>query len=388
MSAVYGIGLLCTTHSLGGIELNVLRFARWMRARGHRVLIIGSSGSPMLQIAQDEEIPAFALGTPRKYGDLGAARRLLHTLREHQLDILQLNTTRDLNLGILTRALSRDALKLVHVQHMQFGGTKTDLLHRLQHARLSAWVAPLPSLAEQTRENTTIHPDRIHIIPFGIDLTQFKAMPDGDMARKQYGLKTDVPVVGTVGRLDRGKGQEFLFRAAALLREQGTEVQLLIVGEDTRAESQEYGSMLRDLAAKLAIADAVTFAGFASSVVPAYAAMDVFALTSLSETYGMVTIEAMAAGLPVVGSDSGGTPEILQHGMSGLLVPPRDPQALSEALARLLGNPDEQLRLGVAARTHANKAFSHYAQCSAYEKLYATIGGASEHATTSDNPAS
>jgi len=373
MPASHGIALLCTTHSLGGIELNVLRFARWMRARGHRVLVIGSERAPLLENASAEGLPHRSLGSPRKYGDLAAARRLSSIMQEEGLDILQLNVTRDLNLGVLARMLSNRPLRVLHVQHMQFGGTKKDLLHRLQHARLAAWVSPLPWLAAQTRERTTIPPARIHVIPFGIDLGTFDTLPPRVEARRMLGLPEDVPVLGVVGRLDRGKGQEFLLRAAALLRDRGIPVHVLLVGEDTRGETQEYGSTLRRLAAELHISDSISFHGFSQSVLPAYAAMNCFVLTSLSETYGMVTIEAMAAGLPIVGTASGGTPEILRDGESGLLLPPRDAAALADTLAQLLSDPERMQRLGRNARHEAQNRFSHHLQCERYETVYGQL---------------
>jgi glycosyltransferase involved in cell wall biosynthesis len=290
-------------------------------------------------------------------------------MRRERLDILQLNSTQDLNLGVLARMVSKNTLRLVHTQHMQFGAKKTDLLHRLQHARLEAWVAPLPWLAEQTGVFTTIPADRIHIIPFGIDLSVFERRPSPEEARRQFGLPADGTVVGVVGRLDRGKGQEYLLRAAARLRDEGRRLHILLVGEDTRGEVQGYGDELRRLADELAIDDQVTFSGFHEQVTMAYAAMDCFVLTSLSETYGMVTIEAMAAGLPIIGTNTAGTPEILA-GDSGMLLPPRDPAALAEALERLLRDPQEMKALGNRARRAALARFSHHTQCRRYEELF------------------
>jgi len=212
MPAKFGIGLLCTTRSLGGIELNVLRLAGWMRERGHRCLVIGMDDAPLLKKADDLELPWYSVGSPPKYGALGAARRLAAKLNAEEYSALFLNATKDLNLGVLTRAASRQPLHLIHIQHMQFGAKKTDLLHRLQHAKLDAWIAPLPWLAAQTRTHTTLPAERIHVIPFGIDLSHLAALPDRQTARERVSLPRDAFVAGVVGRLDRGKGQEYLIR--------------------------------------------------------------------------------------------------------------------------------------------------------------------------------
>ncbi|MBN1449046.1 MAG: glycosyltransferase family 4 protein [Bacteroidetes bacterium] len=373
MSGPFGIGLLCTTRSLGGIELNVLRLAGWMRERGHHCLVVGTENAPLLEKATEMQLPTWSLGRPPKYGALGAARKLAAVLTTHHISTLILNVTRDLNLGVLTRMVSHRTLHLVHTQHMQFGGKKTDLLHRLQHAQLDAWIAPLPWLAEQTREYTTVPPERIHIIPFGIDLGMFDRMPEQAAVRTAINIPQSAFVAGVVGRLDRGKGQEYLIRATARLRERARNVHALIVGEETRGEQQEYGRELQSLVEQLDIPDRVHFRGFLEHVEDAYAAMDCFALTSLSETYGMVTIEAMAAGLPVIATASAGTPELISDGKTGFLVPPRDPAALAEQIEALENDASLGKRIGTAARRESHTRFSHHMQCERIEDLLEQI---------------
>ncbi len=373
MSASFGIGLLCTTRSLGGIELNVLRLAGWMRERGHRCLVIGVDEAPLLRRADELDLPWYSVGDPPKYGALGAARRLGAKLVNEGYSSLMLNATKDLNLGVLTRAASRQAIHLIHTQHMQFGAKKTDLLHRLQHAKLDAWIAPLPWLAEQTRTHTTLPPGRIHVIPFGIDLSRLSAKPDRDTAREHVALPREAFVAGVVGRLDRGKGQEYLIRAAALLRERGIVVHVLIVGEETRGEDQGYAQELRTLTEQLSLQEHVHFRGFLEHVEDAYAAMDCFVLPSLSETFGMVTIEAMAAGLPVIGTNTAGTPDIIRDDVTGLLVSPRSAGEIADQLQRLIHDAELRDTLAAAGCADAHARFSHREQCARIEQLLERI---------------
>lgn len=369
----HGIGLLCTTRSLGGIELNVLRLAGWLRERGHRTLVIGVDGSPLLERAASDRLDWLSLGQPPSLLAVRTARTLASELRHRGIDTLILNATRDLSLGVLCKRASRGALALVHTQHMQFGRAKNDFLHRVQHARLDAWIAPLPWLARQTAEWTTISQERIHTIPFGIDLTQFQELPSRQQARDEIRLPQDAFIAGVIGRLDRGKGQEYLIRATALLRDKGEELHVLLLGAETLGEQQGYAHELHKLTASLSVSDRVHFRGFQENVGLGYAAMNCFVLTSLSETYGMVTIEAMAAGLPVIGTDSAGTPDILRGGETGLLIPPRDPEALADSLEMLMLQPKTRARLGNAGREDAQTRFSHQLHCERIEALLERI---------------
>lgn len=375
MAVSYGIALLCTTRSLGGIELNVLRLATWMSERGHRCVVFGVDGAPMLERAAAAGLTAISLGRPRRYGAFREAALLAEHMRAGKLDALCVNSPMDLNLGVLARRKGRKAWKLLQIQHMQFGGMKRDCFHSWEYAHLDAWIAPLPWLAEQTTRHTRIPPERIHVIPFGVEMMQFAAMPARTVAREQLGIPANCVLAGTIGRYDRGKGQEYLLRALALSAD--SRLHALLLGEDTRGEDQGYGDELRSLVTELKLEGRVHMLPFRQDVSTAYAAMDVFVLTSISETYGMVTIEAMSAGLPVVATNSAGTPDIITHEESGLLVPVRDADALARALDRLRSDPVLAQRIASKARSIAHACYSHTQQCEHMEALLDTLHNAS-----------
>ncbi len=373
------IALLCTTHAWGGIEINTLRLGVQLRERGRRCVIVASDGSPLHRESVAAGCDVLPLMHPAQYGDVRNARRVRRALAEAGAAVLVANATRDLNLAVLarggSRASHRSVLRLVVMQHMQIGVDKRDLLHRWHFARVDAWIAPLPSLALQTRERTTMTADRIHVIPFGIALERFSASdaPSRRAARRALDLPIDVPLIGVIGRLDYGKGQEYLVQALSLLVHDGVDAHVLIVGEETRGELQGYDAVLHSLVAERKLHDRVHFRVFTRDVTSVYRCLDVFALTSLAETYGMVTIEAMASALPVVATRSGGTPDIIRDGETGLLVPPADARALADALARLLADPAYAADLADAAREDALRRFSREVACDRYEAVFRSV---------------
>ena len=374
MHRPHGIALCCSTQSLGGIELNVLRLAGWMTVRGHRCTLVLAEGSPLHERATAEGLPVVTLTARSRYKVRGEARMLARRFAEEGIDTLILNVNRDLLLGVLTKR-RLPGLTLLHTQHMQFGRSKRDAIHRWQHRQLDAWIAPLPSLAEQTARMTAVPRERIHVIPLGIELAPFGDLPAQSAARQELGLPENAFIAGVLGRLDRGKGQEYLLRAAAMLRSEGRTLHLLIVGEETRGEQQGYARHLQQLASGLHISDIVHFRGFVREIPAAYAAMDVFTLTSLSETYGMVTIEALAAGRPVIATESGGTPDILGGIEEALLVPPADARSLANALSVLMDDPALAKRLGERGRAHAFARYGHDRQCASIESLLDDLRG-------------
>jgi glycosyltransferase involved in cell wall biosynthesis len=191
---------------------------------------------------------------------------------------------------------------------------------------------------------------RIEVIPSGIDLAPFDAPFDRAAARSALGLAPDDVLAIQVAALAPHKSQTTLLRAAALLRGRAPRLRVWIAGE---------GALRAALVAEhkaLELDDRVRFLGFRDDVVTLLRASDVFVLSSYLEGMGTSILDAMAAGLPVVATRVGGIPEVVTDGETGLLVPPRDPAALAEALARLAD--DAALRASWGARgRQAARAF-------------------------------
>ena len=185
-----------------------------------------------------------------------------------------------------------------------------------------------------------------------------------------YGLAGHF-VVGCVGRIKWvRKGQEFLVQAAALLKQRGIYIKALIVGAPFR-EYEDHLTRLRNLAAQLGVEDRVVFTGELADPGAAYTAMDVFALTSAQpEPFGMVTLEAMAMGLPVIVTNIGGPLDQVSEGVTGLFVPPGDPAALADAIEKLMVNPELCRRMGAAGMERVQSHFSPAEMTDKIERLF------------------
>ena len=189
-------------------------------------------------------------------------------------------------------------------------------------------------------------PSRIAVIPCGVDTNLF--LPgDQSAARAALGLD-DQPRLLYVGRLAPIKGLETLLDAMARLRAAGTRVHLSIVGGDADEPLNGHEGALRTRLARLDLGGTVTFVGAQPQerLRAWYVAADTTVLPSHYESFGMVALEAMACGIPVVASRVGGLQTTVRDGVTGLLVRESDPAALAGALDRLLGDPDLRFRLG------------------------------------------
>jgi glycosyltransferase involved in cell wall biosynthesis len=175
--------------------------------------------------------------------------------------------------------------------------------------------------------------------------------------------------MGILGRLDPQKGQHLVLEALSQLRDQGTDLSLLIMGESTLNEGIDYRDHLESVVREYNLNDRVYFRGYREDIAQFFSAIDLFVLGSYEESYGMVTIEAMAHGVPVIGSDSGGTPGILGNGSFGWLYIPKDPQDLAKKITEVITNPASAEVKALRAKEYARETFSHLTECRKIELL-------------------
>lgn len=194
-----------------------------------------------------------------------------------------------------------------------------------------------------------------------LDAAEYEGVPERrPHARAQLGAGHRDLVIGTVGNLNPQKGHEHLVGAFARARQVEPRAVLRVLGASSPAHP-EYEQRLREEAAELGLPPrAVEFADPRDRVPELLPGFDVFALTSVPRSEGMPTaiLEAMATGLPVVATDVGSVSELVEHGTTGLVVPPEDPAAIGAALARLLSHPDERRTMGERGRQRARERFS------------------------------
>jgi glycosyltransferase involved in cell wall biosynthesis len=223
----------------------------------------------------------------------------------------------------------------------------------LRHA--DAVISPSRELHEKSAA-TGVRPDRLYYVSNGVDAAKFRPGGDFGVIDKDYGLDAARPVIICPRRLEPKNGVEYFIRAVPLVLAERPEVQFLIVGGGFPEERARFEELLRGWNAQRA----VVFTGNVpnTSMPRFYALAVIAALPSLMEATSISGLEAMASGLPLVGTTVGGIPEIIEDGVSGVLVPPRDPAALAASFLRLLREADLRAALGAGARARVERDFA------------------------------
>ncbi len=207
-------------------------------------------------------------------------------------------------------------------------------------------------LSAQRRLAPGVPAVRIHL---GVPVDEIAARRGSGEAIRARLVPDGGPLAGIVGRLDRWKGQDAFLRAAATVAERRPDARFAVVGGAVLGHEGTYPDEVRALAAELGLGDRVCFAGHQDDPYPWIDALDVAVVASVGEPFGLVAVEAMALGTPVVAVASGGPEEIVRPGRSGLLVPPGDDRALADATLRVLEDPELARRLGAGGRRRASR---------------------------------
>lgn len=221
--------------------------------------------------------------------------------------------------------------------------------------------------------------DRDRMIEAGLPAEKIRVIHNGirtppppdpeDDVRRELGIESDWPVVGIVATIRPEKALDVLIRASATLRREFPTAVVLMVGPETAASSDER-PRLEGLIRQLGLTDQVKMLGSRSDIPEFLAAIDVAVLCSSHEASPLAVMEYMEAGKPVVATQVGGIPDMIQDGVAGLLVPPNDPEALAEGIGTLLRDPARRAAMGAAGRERRRTEFSIEATARRFEDLY------------------
>jgi D-inositol-3-phosphate glycosyltransferase len=370
---ISNLGIFCSSFSLGGLEINVVKLAAWMTERGWNVILYVPQNTPMSEMALKLKVKVSYINPSKKYFDISGALKLLQKTKRDNINTLLISAGKDISLCGWAKFFSINKLKIIFLQQMMIGIRKRDVVHTIRYSKIDAWLSPLPYLAKELNEKTHIPSDKVKIVPLCIETEKFSISRfTKKEARDLLDLPPDKILIGIIGRLDFQKGQHVLIEAFSKLKENHN-VALLIMGEETKGENNKYQEHLSDLARKYHLTDKIHFRPFHEEVQMAFAAIDIFVMASLGETYGMVTIEAMAAKLPVIGANAGGTAELLGEGQFGLLFEAGNAGDLSSKLKWVLDNPDEIGKMASAGQRNVLENYSHHKGCELIETVINSI---------------
>lgn len=356
------LAYLCSSQSWGGLEMNHIRNAHWMKELGYDVVAICIANSPIEKYAIELNVPIHHIEPHKKYYDFKKGRELARYLSSNGYSHLIIRSTYDMSITATVKRILRNKIHTSYFMEMQLGVKKTNLLHTLRFKHVDLWSCPLNWLQHQVKTMTHFKNECV-VIPSGLDLSQFNSTISKESARELLNLPQKSMLFGLIGRFDPQKGQMLLLEAMEKAKDQQFEVVLL--GEPTKNEGEAYFSEMHQKIENAHLSNRVHIRPFMKDVSIFFTAVDWFVMATKAETFGMVTIESLANGTPVLGSNAGGTPEILDHLKGGRLFTTLDATSLANEIDRIIADnfiPDSNELKKMAT------AYDHRTVCQLVEK--------------------
>lgn len=332
-----------TPSRIGGAEVYVANLCEELPRQGAEALLFCPKGRRFVDYAAKRGLRCVCWPTRGKL-DPVTLLRLAGLIKRERIDVVHTHLSTASLLGALAARLA--------------GVSSVAHVHGLNSATCFRYSSTIIAVSEAAKRRLCaqgLSEDRIRVVHNGVDLERFRPAPASD-AKLALGRDPSKPQVGMFGRLSPEKGQRVALEAMFLLLKDHPNARLLLVGAGSDFAE------LRECARGLGIEQAVEFAGFQTDTVPLLSACDVVLVPSLKEGFGLVAVEAMAAGKPVVASAVGGLPEIVVHGETGFLVEPNNPNAIARSLSELIDDPSLRERMGKQGREIAEEHFDFRAQ--------------------------
>ena len=333
-----------------GGEQQTLNLLKGLKKRNITAYLFCQPGSPMEEKAKKAGIGVFPVAMHGE-ADLLASYRLRRLIKGFNCDIIHSHTSHAHTLAFLASLGTRT--KLLVSRRVDFSIFRHSFfqLSGIKYRHMADYYIAISQKIKDVMVRDGVPARRIFVVHSGIDQERFTAATK-DHLISEFDIKSNEPVVVNVAHLAGHKGQQYLIEAIPLVLAKISNARFFIVG------GGKLKGELKALATSMGLNEELIFTGFRQDVGAFYQIADLFVSSSVQEGLGTAVLDALALGKPVVATNSGGIPEIIQDGETGRLVTPADPSALAEGIIELLTNPEEARRMAMQGQMMVRKMFS------------------------------
>ena len=336
--------MLESSRHWGGQEDRLIREARWLRRNGHRVLLACNQDAAIAPRARAAGVDVRAVPM-RANVDVPGLCRLDALVRSEKPDVLHAHSSKDAWFAFW---FHRRGIPVVRSRHMTLPDTMRRGRRFIYRHGCRRLIASARFIADNMRDSIGVAPERIDLIGECVDTAEFQP-GDGSAFRREFGIPPEAPLFAIVAMLRGEKGHRTFLHAAREVLRSHPDARFAVVGGPVAENSieSELRAILRGKFAGLEPAP-VVMTGFREDISSVMRAIDCLVVPSAEEAQTLVIPQAFATRKPVIGSRVGGIPELVEDGVTGLLIPPQDPEALGRAMQRIITGPDLAARLAQA----------------------------------------
>jgi len=345
----------------GGQENRILKESVGLGKYGIRVIILCQPGSTIEKNACSEGIEVRTCSMRRHY-DVSAITYILRLIRKEAIDVINTHSGRDSFLAGIAGRISRRKPVIVRTRHLAIPMTS-----RITYSLLPHVVVTVSEYVRRYLIREGVCPENVVTIHTGIDMTKFSPEAVPGNLRQEMGMAEETPLIGTVAILRRKKGYHVLLDAIPLVLKKAPHAIFAFVGDGPQKEN------ISGTIEQLGLSGNVRLLGMRWDIPNVLKSIDIFALPTLQEALGSAFVEAMAMGKPVIGTNVGGVSEVIKDGSNGYLVEPNNAAALSEAILKVLEDPERGRSMGREGRRMVEELFTNEKMCEKMHDLYMSL---------------
>jgi glycosyltransferase involved in cell wall biosynthesis len=345
----------------GGQENRILHESIGLRKLGAGVVIVCQPDSRLALRARESGLEVRTVKMRRGL-DLIAIWQIMRVIRNERIAVVNTHSGRDSMLAGIAARLSRTRPLIVRTRHLAL-----PLTSKFTYSVLPHKVVTVSEYVRRYLIGRGIPEARVAAVPTGVDLSRFDPDAEAGTLRHELGLDAKTPLVGTAAILRLKKGHQVLLEAIPKVLEAVPDAVFVLAGDGPQQQNILKSIREKNLGAH------VLLLGLRRDIPNVLKSIDLFVLPTLEEALGTAFVEAMAMQKPVIGTRVGGVPEVIDDGRNGLLVDPRDPAGLADAIVRLLRSPDLAAAMGERGRQIATTEFSVERMCQRMQALYEAL---------------
>ena len=355
---------ILTDKNIGGAGRWLLYYLKYHNRNAFQVKVVLPHDSLLADAVKALDVPVIAMEEMEDRSfDKKAMKALVKLFKEEKPDIVHTHASMTARMAARA-AMVPSIFNTKHCMESAPGILPKKIIRREVNAAFSDKIIAVSRAVRRSMVHAGTNPEQIAVVYNGIDPIAIPTAEEKMVLLQSYGGKAGEMAVGMVARLEEVKDHETFLLAAQNVLEHRRDVRFYIVGDGSLRDE------LERRAYELGISSNVTFTGFIKDVEKIEAALDIAVITSKAEALCLSIIESMIAGIPAVGTDSGGVAEVIKHGENGFLVPIGDADQLAERIEELLADDAKRKAFGEHAKKHAESMFMADKMTKRIEKLY------------------
>lgn len=368
---------LCLSSGLGGLEIYVFRsseaLANSLSNKNKVIAVLTENSKLHTYFKKNSTINTQYIKRFFHHLPLFNAKKLAGIIDDNNIDVIHMHWGKDMPLAVFSKVFSKRKPALIYTRQMMITRAKNDFYHRFLYRQMDLMLTITKELESLCKKYIHQFANKITTLYYGVKQPdKFLNAIDIKQQRENLGFTEKDFIVGLIGRLEESKGQQLLIDAIHIAKQNQHNIKTLIVGHEM---NHGYRDKLKKQATELGVHDNIIFQDFVSQPQQLMQICDCVVLASGQETFGLVLPEAMRAGVAVIGSNSGGVPEIIDHNETGLLFESGNSISLYQSILRLYHDPEFKSNLARQGKQKADNVFNSDTHFQLLENSFMEVNG-------------